>query len=168
MGTICVLMASLAAVVAATPALADPGNGTRFKAPPAPSAAAVARMAAVPARTPQITPRLTPVIFPPDGYYNCAVDNLCVVVWDPNYLYVYGNGSARIGAWRQFNLFNCYEYTLIDWYSLGFYHNNQRPSGPNGIRSYFRNQYHNNLTTITPDNIGHGYMWDPIWYIRNC
>jgi hypothetical protein len=151
----------------------DHGSAVQAIAPPAPAgwqsaSAAGASLASVP--SPTISPSVTVAYIPPGHGYNCGVGNLCTFVWDPNYLWVDGQGGARLGVWKMFYLYVCREYALFNWLGDGYYHNNQTPAGLRGVRSYFRNMFHNTIGSyITPDNTLHWpYDWDPVWYIKNC
>ncbi|GID91437.1 hypothetical protein ACFQFC_10425 [Amorphoplanes digitatis] len=144
----------------------NPGRAVQAIAPPAPAAAA--SLAAAP--SPSIYPAVTVKYIRPDGGYGCDLDYLCALAWEPNYLWVDGQGGARLGGWAIFYLYNCREYELSNWLGDGYYLDNQRPAGLRGVRSYFRNQFHNQIGSyITPDGTQHGpYDWNPVWYIKNC
>jgi hypothetical protein len=172
--------AAVAAMLSATLAVAAPaqasvgphhGSAVRVVAPPAPDgwgSGIGVSLASVP--SPTISPSTFMINVAPGGIFYCYLDNLCTTVWDPNYLWVDGQGGARLGGWAIFFMYDCHEYELSNWLGDGTYVDNQTPAGLRGVRSYFRNQFHNQIGNyITPDNTQHGpYDWDPVWYIKNC
>lgn len=176
-GMVGFVAALLAAVVAPTSAQAaiPPARGWTvwLTAPPAPAAARPASTAPAVAAASVPSPMTAPttpgtVWFRPGQSMLCYQDNLCIAVWDPNYLYVDGQGGAQLGAWKVFYMYVCHDYALSNWYGNGYYWDLQRPPGRNGVKSYFKNQYGNVLKTITPDMDLHTYNWTPIWTIQNC
>jgi hypothetical protein len=180
MGTAGLVAALLATLTIPAPAQASVGPNSggaavRSVAPPAPagllrsaSAAGGAALASVP--SPSISPTTNIVLVRPGGTYYCGVGNLCTGVWDPNFLWVDGQGGAQLGGWAIFYLYNCHEYAVSNWIGDGVYLDNQTPAGLRGVKSYFRNQFHNTIgSPITPDGTQHGpYNWTPVWYIKNC
>jgi hypothetical protein len=160
-------------VPAPAQASADPNHGSDVHviAPPAPSGSRpAAAHASLATASPSISPSAYEIWVPPGYGYGCPIDNLCVAVWDPNYLWTNGQGGAILGVWAVFFLYSCQEYELSNWYGDGYYLDNQRPAGLRGVKSYFRNQFHNTIgSPITPDGTEHGpYNWTPVWYIKNC
>ncbi|GIH08904.1 hypothetical protein Rhe02_69710 [Rhizocola hellebori] len=158
----------------AVPAQASPlpsyGSAVEAIAPPAPGGSRSATGASIAAGSPTISPSANVIYVPPGYPYSCGSGNLCTFVWDPNYLWTDGQGGAILGVWALFYLYNCHEYAVSNWNGNGYYVDNQTPSGPNGVRSYFRNVFHNQIGSyITPDNTLHGpYNWNPVYYVKNC
>lgn len=167
------MLTTLTVAVPAQASISPSRDGTiQMIAPPAPSgklpaSATGAWLASMP--SPTIWPPATVIYIPPNGTYGCGEGSLCTLAWDPNYLWVDGQGGAQLGGWAVFYLYSCQEYALSNWLGSGWYLDNQTPFGSQGVRSYFRNQFHNTIGSyITPDGVQHGYNWDPVWYIKNC
>jgi hypothetical protein len=142
-----ILLAALtlaAVTLVAAPVQASPG--------PSPAPAGEASILAV---SPTISPQAESVGYVVDPWnYYCATGRACLAVWDP----------TTSGWYKVFDLYNCGEYRLSNWYGWGTMRNRQT----GGVSVLLYGQYHD-LKGIYPVSIGtYQVDWTPIWYVRPC